>query len=235
VALELAVARVEQEQARLTSERERIATDLHDQVIQRLFGTGLALHGVVARLGPGAAADRLTEVIDDLDDTIVQIRASVFALHRAGGSAAGMRSRILEVVTEAAPALGFTPTLRLSGPIDRLFADEAGGTPIVNEAVAVLREALTTVARHARATRVEVDVVGLDADDPDSVGAAGSGRVPVLVLVVRDDGVGPGATARGGGLAALCGRAERLGGTLTLSAGEPAGTVLTWTVPLRRE
>ena len=162
--------------------------------------------------GPGAPRDRITGVIADLDATIRQIRTSVFQLQRTPDGAAGVRTRILEVAAEVAPALGSEPVLRFGGLLEGLLAPG-----LVDDLLAVLREALSNVARHARARTCEVDVVVED------------GR---LVLEVSDDGIGPASGGRRSGLVNLRRRAERHGGTFTVEPGRPAGTRLRWTVPL---
>jgi GAF domain-containing protein len=238
VALELAEARAEQERAGMLDERERIAADLHDHVIQRLFGSGLSLQGVAARLAPGPGRDRVLGVIGDLDDTIAQIRTRIFALRQdAGDGDNGLRAQILDVITEVAPGLGFTPVLRFTGPIDTLLppGGDRGGAVLIDDLVAVLREALSNVARHARAARVEVDLVaGGPGAESVTRSARPDGRADrtTVTLRVTDDGVGVGQTARRSGLANLRRRAERHGGTLTLAPRRPRGTCLTWAVPI---
>jgi signal transduction histidine kinase len=208
VAIELAEARAEQQRVAMFDDRERIAADLHDHVIQKLFAAGLSLQTVAARVGPGTAQDRITTVIDDLDDTISQIRTTIFALQQTRrNDPDSTRARLLDVVTDARQTLGFEPALRFSGPLDTVRGD------VVDDVVAVLREALSNVARHARARSVEVTVTVTD------------GR---LTLAVGDDGIGFTETGRSSGLANLRQRAERHGGTFTIRAAGPAGTVLTW-------
>lgn len=212
VAIELARARADQQRAALLDERERIAADLHDHVIQRLFATGLSLHALATTLGPGPATDRVLANVRELDVTISQIRTTVFALQQPPDTAPRrLRARLLEVVADVTPALGHDPAVRLSGLLDTL-PDAIG-----DDVLAVLREALTNVARHARATATEVELTAR----PDRVD-----------LDVRDDGVGLGDTTRRSGLANLRRRAEQRGGTLAVAAGSPRGTHLTWSIPL---
>ncbi|MFC5994988.1 GAF domain-containing protein [Pseudonocardia hispaniensis] len=212
IAIELAEARAERQRAAMLDERDRIAADLHDHVIQRLFAAGLSLQSVAAGLGPGRATDRIVGAVRDLDDTIKQIRTTIFQLHQSGGIAPlGLRSRLLDVVTDLTEVLGFEPTLRFSGLLeDTVDAD------VAEDLIAVLREALSNVARHAGARSAEIDI------------AAGADR---LTLDVRDDGVGIGAETRRSGLANLRQRAERRGGTLSLDRREPSGTHLCWSIP----
>ena len=210
VALELARARADQQRAALLDERERIAADLHDHVIQRLFASGLSLQALAATLRPGGATDRLLATVADLDATISQIRTAIFALQQPPqATPRGLRARLLDVVTDVTPALGFEPALRFSGLIDTLPAT------LTDDLLAVLREALTNAARHAHATSVEVELTA---------------TTDRLTLDVRDDGSGIGDATRRSGLANLRHRAERHGGALTVDSG-PAGTRLVWIVP----
>ena len=213
LALELAEARIEQQQAAMHDERDRIAADLHDHVIQRLFATGLTLHGAVAARPSSDRTDRIMTAITDIDETISQIRATVFALHNMGGRGrAGLRGRILGVATEVTPALGFSPALRFSGPIEGLVPDDVG-----EDLLAVLREALTNTARHAEATSVDAVLTA----------------TPTLVtLQVTDDGNGVDDPVRFSGLENLRRRAARHGGTFTCVPADPRGTRLTWSAPL---
>jgi signal transduction histidine kinase len=211
VALELARARADQQRAALLDERERIAADLHDHVIQRLFACGLSLQALAATLGPGPATDRVLATVVDLDATISQIRTAIFALQQPPQTAPrGLRARLLEVATEVTPALGFEPAVRFCGLLDAL------PTALGNDLLAVLREALTNTARHAHATSVDVELT------------ATANR---LSLDVCDNGTGIGGTTRRSGLANLRQRAEHHGGTLTVDSG-PAGMRLSWSVPL---
>jgi len=199
----------------LAEDRQRIAADLHDTVIQRLFATGLGLQGTVRAIDNPLAAARVQEAVDDLDETIRQIRSTIFALEgprMAGGS---LREEILSVATEAAANLGFDPTVRFEGLIDHRVPD-----PVGVQLLAVLREALSNAVRHAGASRVTV-AVAVTGDD--------------LVATVIDNGVGAGAGERPGGkgLASLHHRAEALGGALKIAPGaDGTGTSLHWQVPL---
>jgi signal transduction histidine kinase len=194
VAIELAEARAEQQRTAMLADRQRIAADLHDHVIQRLFAAGLSLQAEAAFLGPGRATDRILATVADLDRTIAQIRTSIFRLQATQATPRGLRARLLEVAAEQAD----TP--------DRLAEDLE----------AVLREALSNIARHAHARTVEVDL----AATPDQVS-----------LQVSDDGMGLGPTTRRSGLANLRRRAERHGGALTLTQRQPTGTRLCWSIP----
>jgi len=213
LAIELAEARAEQQRAVMLDERERIAADLHDHVIQRLFAAGLTLQSTAGTLGAGEATDRILATVDDLDATIRQIRTSIFQLQQLPQTQApGLRARLLDVATDLTPVLGFEPSVRFSGVLDAV-ADDLG-----EDVLAVVRESLSNVARHARAGSAEVEV------------AATADR---LTVDVRDDGVGFGPTDRRSGLDNLRRRADRRGGSFDVRPRQPAGTRLSWSVPLR--
>lgn len=200
----------------LIEDRERIAADLHDTVIQRLFATGLSLQGTIPAIDSPEAASRVEAAVEDLDETIRQIRSAIFALEAPRPAGRTLRGQILELASEAAASLGFEPHLHLDGPIDSLVSDE-----IANHLLSTLREALSNVVRHAGATRVDVHV------------EVKGGHVG---MEVRDDGVGLPVTLRpaGRGLTNMGHRAESLGGSMSISVGPGgSGTVLAWRVPLR--
>ncbi|MHA6781959.1 sensor histidine kinase [Pseudonocardia saturnea] len=213
LALELTDSRAEQQRAALHDDRDRIAADLHDHVIQRLFAAGLSLQSVAKMLGPGTMpSDRIVSTIGDLDDTIGQIRTTIFQLqHVVGAPEAGLRGRVLDVLDDVGPALGFTPTTRFTGPLHSVVPRD-----VADDLVAVLREALSNVARHAQAGSAQVDIAVHE----------------VLTLDVVDDGIGLQQTTRHSGLANLQTRAERHRGTLTVLPNDPTGTRLSWSVPL---
>ena len=220
VSLELADARTHQQRIALLEDRDRIARDLHDHVIQRLFAVGLTVQSVASGLGEDSRAARLDRVVSDIDETIRQTRTSIFQLRGPLGPETGtVRARLLSVAAEVGLLLGCHPQLRFRGPVDAVVPE-----PVVEDLVAVLREALTNTARHAGARNVEVDVLASTVE---------------LTLVVSDDGTGLGGSTRRSGLANLRHRAEQHGGTLVLAAAtehpEPPaneGTRLTWTIPL---
>ncbi|MFI1658126.1 GAF domain-containing protein [Streptomyces sp. NPDC020472] len=216
LALELADRRRDAEQVSLLEDRDRIARDLHDLAIQRLFATGMTLQSARRFVEHPEAVERLTRAVDDLDATIKIIRSTIFGLreHDTSGSAPKLRNRVVQAVESAASTLGFAPALRMEGLLDTDVPPEAA-----EEALAVLGEALTNVARHARARRVEVAVVAEEG---------------VLAVTVSDDGVGVPRGGRRSGLRNLSERAERLGGSLSVRArAEPgSGTVLEWRIPL---
>jgi signal transduction histidine kinase len=213
VALELADARADQQRVVLLEDRDRIARDLHDHVIQRLFAAGLTVQSLQTRQSDPAAVAKLGQVVTDLDDTIRQIRTSIFDLRGAlSSSSTSVRTGLLEVAAEQARQLGFEPTLRFSGPVDTLV-DQA----LADDLAAVLREALSNVARHAQAGGV---AVRLDVS------------FATVCLEVSDDGVGLGDTTRRSGLANLTERAVRRGGSLTVASTPNEGTQLRWQVAL---
>jgi two-component system, NarL family, sensor histidine kinase DevS len=205
---ELAVARAERE---VFEERDRIARDLHDLVIQRLFADGMSLQSVLTTSVAPEIATRIEAVADDLDTTIRQIRSTIFALQRPMEVATGLRARLLEITASAASTLGFEPKVYFDGPIDALVPDR-----VAEHLSAVLREALSNVARHAQATAVEVSVVAGDE----------------VALSILDNGRGIGETSRRSGLANLAQRAELLGGALVVDSQPGVGTKLEWVVPL---
>jgi signal transduction histidine kinase len=212
IGLELAEHRRDSQRLALFEDRDRIARDLHDLVIQRLFATGMSLQGATALMRDPDGARRVQQAVDALDETIKDIRTAIFALQSRGGDeSAGLRGRILAVVEEMTPSLGFTPTLRMAGPIDSQVPDH-----IADQALAALREALANVAKHAQASRADIAV------------EAGTN----LVLTVRDNGVGLTKTTRRSGLANLAERASELGGALHAVTAEGGGTELEWRVPL---
>ena len=212
LALELADSRAKRERSALLDERGRIARDLHDHVIQRLFAIGLTTQSVTAQVD-NRAAGRLQDCVEGIDETIAQIRSTIYRLTgplvSAGNS---VRTRAAHLVEDMAPVLGFRAELDVRGPVDFGVEDD-----LTDDCIAVLREALTNAAKHAQASRVAVTI---------TVSAA------ELTLEVADDGRGIGAVSRRSGLANLRTRAERRGGRLIVASGAPRGTRLSWTVPI---
>jgi signal transduction histidine kinase len=202
--------------ASLLDERERIARDLHDDVIQRVFAAGLRLQSTAQLCTQPVVAERLSQVIDDLDVTVQHVRNAIFQLGRTGARRASVRSDIVTTCSQAAAALGFEPACSIRGPVDSSVGDDVAG-----HLVLCLREALSNVARHARASSVIVRVT-VDND--------------ALTLQVTDDGIGPAAAAAAGGghgLTNMADRALAVGGTFDISPAEPSGTTITWTARLR--
>ena len=206
---ELAAAR---RRRTLAEEHERIARDLHDTVIQELFAIGMSLQAVHAEAQPERVAARIERAVDSLDETIRQIRSTIFELN--AGAQAGTISRDLRQLVESlALSLGFEPAITLIGPLDHALPPA-----VAAHVLPTVREGLTNIARHARASRAEV-LVQLDRD--------------ALRVEVRDDGVGiPEDPERSSGLGNLARRAAELGGSLQVRRNGPAGTVLEWTVPV---
>jgi signal transduction histidine kinase len=212
VALELAQRRRDAERTSVYADRDRIARDLHDLVIQRLFATGMQLEGVVRQIEDPVPQGRVRQAVDDLDETIREIRSSIYALsHDQHLESASLRVRLLNVVDDAEEVLGFPPTLRLSGLLDTTVPAEKA-----EHLMSVLREALSNVAKHAGASRVSVEVeVFKD-----------------IVVRVVDDGRGIEPGGRRSGLSNLHDRAALMGGAFEVKPGAVHGTELTWRVPL---
>lgn len=210
LALDRIQAVSDREELALVSDRDRIARDLHDVVIQRLFATGLGLQGVRSKAVVPRVQERIDQAVADLDETIRDIRSTIFELRnvRRGGVLAQVRS----LGQEYAEPLGFTPVVRSSGPVDT-----AVDAHVADELLAVLREALSNVARHAGATSVRVELAAADG---------------AVTLTVTDDGRGlPPGDRRESGLANARRRAVSLGGRFDLEPAVPQGTALTWQVP----
>jgi signal transduction histidine kinase len=200
----------------LIEDRERIARDLHDTVIQRLFATGLSLQGIVKRIEDATVSKRLQDAVDELDDVIRQIRSTIFALGHEMDTGQGVRHALAEMVRDSAKALGFEPSLEVDGPLDSVISPGQR-----EHLLTTVREALSNVARHARATAVKVVV---------TVGEE-------IVLEVEDNGVGFDVaevrSCSGRGLANMSERAKLLGGHCSIDNRPSGGTVLTWVVPLK--
>lgn len=195
----------------LLRDRERIARDLHDSVIQRLFATGLGLQGLARMIDEVEVADRIQGAVDDLDATIREIRSVIFELQAHERGSLGIRVRVLALAAEVTPTLGFEPRVHFDGPVDTIV-----GSVLAEHLLAALRELLSNVTRHARATAVEIRVrAGME-----------------VTLTVIDDGAGleeTGGTGRG--IANLSERATSLGGSFTLRPGVKQGMVAVWSVP----
>ena len=215
IALELAEHRHDSARLAVLQDRERIARDLHDLVIQRLYATGMSLQGALPLITRPDVADRVSSAVDALDETIREIRSAIFSLQSPSDpKRVGLRAKILDVVEEMTAPLGFAPSLRLVGPLDEEVPGEVG-----EHLLSALREALSNAARHAGASSVDVTVdCGTD-----------------LALLVRDNGTGLGRSTRRSGLTNLAERARALGGRLRVGRAEGGGTDLEWRVALHRE
>lgn len=213
IAMELAERRQDAEQIAVLEDRDRIARDLHDLAIQRLFATGMTLQSAGRFIEHPEAAGRVLRAVDDLDETIKIIRSTIFGLRTREGTAhSGLRARVVRAVGEVSPILGFTPSVRMEGLVDTDVPRE-----IADHVMAVLSEALTNIARHASAGRAQVVLT------TDGHGAS---------LTVSDDGVGITPGGRRSGLRNMAERAEQLGGRFAVSSPDRGGTLLAWWVPL---
>lgn len=210
IALELNDARAVQQRLGVLEDRDRIARDLHDHVIQRLFAAGLSLQSIAATVEDDTLHERLSRTVGELDETIRQIRTKIHELQE--DSSQSLRGTALAVVDQLAPLLPARPDLSLIGSLDSI-SDEA----IIADVEAVLRESLTNVTKHAHATQVRVRI------------QAGKQR---LHLTVIDNGVGLGHSTRRSGLANLSRRAERQGGYLEVGDSVEGGLRLRWSIPI---
>ncbi|MEU7118958.1 GAF domain-containing sensor histidine kinase [Streptomyces zaomyceticus] len=222
LALMMADAQRDRERLAVYEDRDRIARDLHDLVIQRLFATGMMLESAQRRSIVPAVREGVGKAVDELDVTIQEIRTAIFALQQGPAEApSGLRTRVLREINMAAVPLGFKPAHRFLGAIDSTVGDLTG-----KNLIAALREALSNAFRHAEATRIEV-VVDAGVTLPD--GSAG------VRLEVADDGIGIPAGGRRSGLRNLARRAESLGGASWCGPGvgeDGRGTTVVWEAPL---
>jgi signal transduction histidine kinase len=211
VAMELEAARADRQRMVVLEDRGRIARDLHDHVIQQLFGTGLELQSIAGSLPMGPASDRILQSVTNLDASISQIRTIIFALSaHSDDSRATVRHSIIDLANELASALDSTPTVSFSGPVDLIVTGE-----LADDVLAVAREALINIVKHAEAAHASVAL------------NVRSGEVR---LEVTDDGHGVTDTSRRSGVGNLEERALRRGGTFALDS-DSAGTRLVWQVP----
>jgi len=215
VALELSDSRSAEQKLVLLEDRDRIAMDLHDHVIQELFAIGLSLEGVGAQLGPQERlGSRVRQAVEDIDRTIRRIRTSIFELRgNIVTTTGGLRQRILEVSSELTSPLGFAPHVAFAGLVDITLDEE-----LMGDVVAVVRETLTNVAKHARATSVVIDVA-LSSEE--------------LAVTVSDNGIGATGATRSSGTSNLRARAEKRGGTFEMAPAPLGGTVVKWKVRVK--
>ncbi len=220
VALVLDDTRRDRERLSLFEDRDRIARDLHDLVIQRLFATGMMLQGAARAEDPDSpTVQRVNDAVDELDATIREIRQTIFALHSSTDTSAlpGLRARVITEISVAAPALGFTPHIAFVGAVDAGVNEAVAG-----QLVAALRESLSNVARHAQAARVDIEI-GVRDDQ--------------VFMTVTDDGVGVAPGGRRSGLRNIALRAAGLGGWCSVApaTAEGKGTKVTWQVTVAPE
>lgn len=213
IAVENARLHVRVRSLTVAADRERIARDLHDTVIQRLFATGLTLQSSLPLIENPEVVGRIEAAISDLDDTIRQVRTTIFGLEPPPTGERGVRARVLEICAEASRSLGFEPEVRFVGPIEGRVPDKTA-----TELLSSLREMLSNVARHARASQTEVEV---------------SAREDLHLRVV-DDGVGadPSEQSVGKGLSNMRQRSGALGGSFQLLRRPEGGTEASWRVPI---
>jgi signal transduction histidine kinase len=216
LAVGLTEARAEHDRLTLLEERDRIGRDLHDLVIQRLFATGMVLQGAQRLTMEPELTDRIARAVDELDQTIREVRSTIFALHNVSDGG-GLRSQVLHEIAAGSSALGFEPTVRFDGPIDSSVSES-----VREHVIAALREALANCARHADATQVRVSL-SVESDE--------------VVLIVTDNGRGlTGDSGRRSGLANLASRADTSGGRFTMEpapdpTGSAKGTRVVWRAP----
>ena len=198
----------------LLEDRERIARDLHDTVIQRLFAVGMQLQGTARLTDKPEVASRLNQAVDDLDRTVRDIRSTIFSLNATGDDVGSLRMLVQAIADEVVDALGFHPTVFFDGPVDSTVPDQ-----VAEQVQAVVREALSNVAKHAKASKAVVRVSVAD---------------NAVSVRVADDGVGAAGTGAGPGkgLSNMASRAERLGGSFAIGTETDGGTTLTWIAPL---
>ena len=208
------------ERSMLLEDRARIAREMHDSVISRLFATGLSLDAAVSMVEPGPVQDRIDGAVVQIDDAIRQIRTAVYGNRLRPSQSAVLHGRIIELIADHEPLLGFAPSTDLRGPLERLDDERA------DHLIATLREALTNAVKYAGASRIDIEVEL----DP-----------PWLTLAVVDDGIGfdpshmrDGAAddLAGHGLDNMSNRARQFGGTLAVESSPGRGTTVTWSVRL---
>ncbi|MEU6269961.1 GAF domain-containing sensor histidine kinase [Saccharopolyspora shandongensis] len=211
LALQRAEAQAARRELDVLADRDRIARDLHDHVIQRLFAVGMAMQGTQRRAKVPIVAARLTEHIDQLHEVIQDLRASIFDLQATGESAVRFRSRVQRVITDVVGDSPIRITVRMAGPLDVL------PPKLAENAEAVVLEAVSNTIRHSRASELSVAIV---LDD-------------TLSIEVADNGIGIPADVTPSGLRNLAERADQLGGQCTVQPLPTGGTSVRWSAPIR--
>lgn len=212
VALEFGEKQRNQRLLDVLADRDRIAQDLHDHVIQRMFATGMSLQSIVPRVPDAFARDRVTQAVEQLDRTVREIRTSIFDLHTSGSDASkSLRRRLLDAVTELTTESTLTPSVRIAGAVDTLVPQT-----LHEHAEAVVREALSNAVRHSGADEITISV---EADRE-------------LTIEVADNGIGISHEGRRSGLSNLADRAERCGGEAEFGDRDGGGARVLWRVPL---
>lgn len=208
-ALDLDRSRTDREAARLGEERDRIAADLHDHVIQELFATAMGLQNVASALTLPGQQSQVLAYVESLDETIRRIRQTIFTVQSHHWNLDSVQGRLLTVLDQQSDALGFNPEIEFAGPLRLGISDE-----LADDIVAVVREGLSNVAKHARARHARITVSLVD---------------EIVTVTVTDDGDGLDGPTRDSGLANLRHRAECRGGCFIISSAAGGGTRLEWT------
>ena len=210
LALRQAESQAARRELEVLADRDRIARDLHDHVIQRLFAIGLAMHSTQRRAKAPAVAARLLDHVDQLHQVIQDIRVAIFDLQAGGAGDPTLRSVLNEAITELTSDAPLRTTVRMSGPLDVVPPD------LAEHADAVVREAVSNAVRHAQATELTI-TVSVDDD---------------VTIDVTDNGIGIPETVACSGLHNLRQRASQAGGTCEVSQPSGGGTRLLWSAPL---
>jgi signal transduction histidine kinase len=208
--LQVAQARADRDRLAVLEDRDRIGRDLHDFVIQRLYGTALGLEVLSRSLEPGPVADQVAQAVDQLDETIHDIRRTIFELSTAEDD--GVRTELLRLSDVVARGVGFRPRLVVDGPVDTLVVG-----PLRHQVLGVLGEAVSNAVRHAEASSIDVEVRASVQDG--------------VVVRVTDDGRGLRGASPRGGLLNMAHRAEGLGGSCVVRDRPEGGVEVLWQVP----
>jgi signal transduction histidine kinase len=213
VALALELARVHRlrEELLVFTDRDRIARDLHDLVIQRLFAAGLSVQSLTRFTKDELALERIRTITGELDEAIRSLRDTIYSLRSNSGDIELLSGRIRRVARSSAKSMPFTPRLTITGPVDAVTPEKA------DNVVAVVSEGLSNAIRHSGADAISVSVAVI------------KGRVTV---VITDNGSGFTQPEKRNGLANLEDRARMLDGECTITSAPDAGTSLEWSVPL---